>query len=135
VVGVVRQRAGELLARADVELRKHLVQVVLDRPRADEQLSADLRVRAPGACKAGDLNFLRGKRFARLVDPPACGFPGGEELAAGSEMETELRACAVHACELLAARWGVAPRVLDNWLWNRGQGLPGRPHITRTVFY
>ncbi|HET8949652.1 MAG TPA: queuosine salvage family protein, partial [Solirubrobacteraceae bacterium] len=34
----------------------------------------------------------------------------GEELAAGSEMETELRACAVHACELLAARWGVAPR-------------------------
>ena len=48
----------------------------------------------------------------------------GEELAAGSEMETELRACAVHACELLAARWGVAPRVLDNWLWNRGQGAP-----------
>ena len=62
----------------------------------------------------------------------------GEELAAGSEMETELRACAVHACELLAARWGVAPRVLDNWLWNRGQHPPysdGKPHRTRTVFY
>ena len=62
----------------------------------------------------------------------------GEELAAGSEMETELRACAVHACELLAARWGVAPRVLDNWLWNRGQDAPysdGKPHRTRTVFY
>src|SRR5215210_4853344 len=62
----------------------------------------------------------------------------GEELAAGSEMETELRACAVHACELLAARWGVAPRVLDNWLWNRGRHAPysdGTPHRTRTVFY
>ena len=62
----------------------------------------------------------------------------GEELAAGSEMETELRACAVHACELLAARWGVAPRLLDNWLWNRGQHAPytdSPPHRTRTVFY
>jgi len=62
----------------------------------------------------------------------------GEELPSGSEMETELRACAVHACELLAQRWGVAPRVLDNWLWNRGQREPytrSRPHRTRTVFY
>jgi hypothetical protein len=62
----------------------------------------------------------------------------GAELPAGSEMEIELRACAVHACELLAARWGVAPRVLDNWLWNRGRGAPytdGPPHRTRTVSY
>ena len=62
----------------------------------------------------------------------------GEELPAGGEMERELRACAVHACELLAARWDVAPRVLDNWLWNRGQGAPYTdtpPHRTRTVFY
>jgi hypothetical protein len=62
----------------------------------------------------------------------------GEELPAGSEMETELRACAVHAGELLAARWGVAPRVLDNWLWNRGQQAPytdTAPHRTRSVFY
>ena len=59
-------------------------------------------------------------------------------LAPGSAMETEIRACAVHACELIAARLGVAPRVLDNWLWNRGETLswPGRrPHVTRTVFY
>jgi hypothetical protein len=61
-----------------------------------------------------------------------------EELPAGGEMEREIRACAVHACELLAARWGVAPRVLDNWLWNRGQGPPytDRPaHITKTTYY
>jgi hypothetical protein len=62
----------------------------------------------------------------------------GEELPAGSAMERELRACAVHACELLARRWGVAPRVLDNWLWNRGRHPPYTdtpPHRTRTVYY
>jgi len=52
--------------------------------------------------------------------------------------EREIRAGAVHACELLAGRLGVAPRALDTWLWNRGQGEPykARPrHRTRTVFY
>ena len=39
-------------------------------------------------------------------------------------MEHELRACAVHACELLAERMGIAPRVLDNWLWNRAHTPP-----------
>jgi hypothetical protein len=44
----------------------------------------------------------------------------------------------VHACELLAERFGVPPRILDNWLWNRGQEPPyaDRPaHRTHTVFY
>jgi hypothetical protein len=62
----------------------------------------------------------------------------GRPLEAGGEMERELRACTVHACERLAARLGVAPRTLDNWLWNRGQGPPytgSAPHLTRTVFY
>lgn len=62
----------------------------------------------------------------------------GNELAAGSAMEVEIRACAVHACELLAARAGVAPRTLDNWLWNRGETEAYRrtpTHRTRTVFY
>src|SRR3954452_11558499 len=54
------------------------------------------------------------------------------------EREQEIRACAVHACELLAARLEVAPRALDTWLWNHGQderykALPR--HRTRTVFY
>jgi hypothetical protein len=60
------------------------------------------------------------------------------ELPAGGEMERELRACTVHACERLARRLGVPPRTLDNWLWNRGQQPPysERPaHLTRTVFY
>jgi hypothetical protein len=62
----------------------------------------------------------------------------GELLEPGSQMERELRACTVHACELLAARAGVAPRTLDNWLWNRaleGGYAASLPHRCRTVFY
>jgi hypothetical protein len=61
----------------------------------------------------------------------------GELLEPGPE-EREIRACAVHACELISARTGVPPRVLDTWLWNRGQAprYKARPrHRTRTVFY
>jgi hypothetical protein len=61
----------------------------------------------------------------------------GQPLATGRE-EREIRACALHACELLGARLDVAPRVLDMWLWNRGQApaLKARPrHRCRTVYY
>lgn len=54
------------------------------------------------------------------------------------EAEREIRACAVHACELIAARTRVPPRMLDTWLWNLGQRseFKARPrHRTRTVFY
>ena len=56
----------------------------------------------------------------------------GELLAPGDE-EREIRACALHACELIAAELGVPPRVLDVWLWNRGQAgalqvTPAPPH-------
>ena len=61
----------------------------------------------------------------------------GRMLRLGAQ-EREIRACAVHACELLSARLGVAPRVLDNWLWNRGQdpAYKARPrHRCRCVYY
>jgi hypothetical protein len=61
----------------------------------------------------------------------------GELLAPGDE-EREIRACAVHVCETIAARLGVPPRLLDVWLWNRGQGERYKAiprHRTRTVFY
>ncbi|MBW3652149.1 MAG: queuosine salvage family protein, partial [Actinobacteria bacterium] len=52
--------------------------------------------------------------------------------------EREIRACAVRACELIAARAGATEHELDNWLWSRGQApeykaLPR--HRTRTVYY
>jgi hypothetical protein len=62
----------------------------------------------------------------------------GELLEPCGAEECELRACAVHACEGLARRLGVAPRLLDNWLWNRGcePAYLARPaHLARTVFY
>jgi hypothetical protein len=52
--------------------------------------------------------------------------------------EREIRACALHACELIAERTGIPPRTLDTWLWNRGQApeYKARPrHRCRTVFY
>jgi hypothetical protein len=61
-----------------------------------------------------------------------------EELLPPGDEEREIRACAVHACELIAAEMGIAPRTLDVWLWNRGQApkYKARPrHRTRTVFY
>jgi len=69
--------------------------------------------------------------LAALVD-------AGTPIPPGHAMEREIRACAVHACERQAARLGVPPRRLDNWLWNRGlePRYAGRPaHLTRTVFY
>jgi hypothetical protein len=61
-----------------------------------------------------------------------------EELIPPGEEEREIRACALYACEMIAERLGVPPRVLDIWLWNRGQeprykAMPR--HRTRTVFY
>jgi len=71
-------------------------------------------------------------------DALAVEIDAGRLLPHGSDAEVEIRACAVHACEGLAARLGVAPRVLDNWLWNRGQHPPysaRAPHLTRTLAY
>jgi hypothetical protein len=68
--------------------------------------------------------------LARIID--------AEELLPPGEMEREIRACAVHACEQIAERLEVPPRTLDVWLWNRGQApvYKSRPrHRTRTVYY
>ena len=61
-----------------------------------------------------------------------------EHLLTTGRQEQEIRACAVHACELLSERLGVPARVLDMWLWTRGQdpALKARPrHRCRTVYY
>jgi len=65
----------------------------------------------------------------------------GERLPLGGS-EREIRACAVHACELISQRTGVPARAIDTWLWTRGQAggrgtqYKARPrHRCRTVFY
>ena len=73
-----------------------------------------------------------------VYDPPlADHIDRGELLPPGPE-ETEIRACAVHACVHIARELGVPERTLDTWLWDRGQeprykALPR--HRTRTVYY
>jgi hypothetical protein len=62
-----------------------------------------------------------------------------ELIPSGSPEEREIRACALHAVELMRAHLdGVTSMQLDYVLWNRGQqpaykALPR--HRTRTVFY
>jgi hypothetical protein len=82
-------------------------------------------------------HVLRVDGVLRYDPALAARIDGGELLPPGRE-ETQIRACAVHACELIAERLGVPPRVLDTWLWNRGQeprykAVPR--HRTRTVYY
>jgi hypothetical protein len=71
-------------------------------------------------------------------DPRLAAHIDAEELLPPGEQEREIRACAVHACELIAQRTGTPPRVIDMWLWNRGQAPRYKAiprHRTRTVFY
>jgi hypothetical protein len=70
-------------------------------------------------------------------DDLAAHIDAGLRLPMGAA-EREIRACAVHACELIGARAGLPARALDGWLWNRGQeprykALPR--HRTTCVFY
>ena len=62
----------------------------------------------------------------------------GELLTPGEPAEVEVRACAVHAVELLAARTRLTPAVIDHQLWQRGQSpaVKATPrHRCRTTFY
>ena len=82
-------------------------------------------------------HVLRCDGVLRYDDALAAHIDAGLLLRPGPQ-EREIRACAVHACELIAARSGVAPYELDNWLWNRGQdpAIKARPrHRCRTVYY
>jgi len=68
--------------------------------------------------------------LARQID-------SGAKLESGGA-EREIRACAIHACELISKRAGMPARTIDTWLWTRGQApeYKARPrHRCRTVFY
>jgi hypothetical protein len=82
-------------------------------------------------------HVLRIDGVLRYAPALAAAIDTGELLPPGGA-EREIRACAVRACELIAGRMGVPPRVLDGWLWSRGQDARYKAiprHRTRTVYY
>jgi hypothetical protein len=82
-------------------------------------------------------HVLRVDGVLRYDDELAAHVDSGALLAPGVE-EREIRACALYACELIAAELDVPPRILDVWLWNRGQAARYKAvprHRTRTVYY
>src|SRR5436190_18735570 len=80
----VGQLVAQLHAGADAELREHLVQVPLDRARAEEELRADLLICLPVRGEPRDLLLLRRELAACLVTPFADLFAGREQLAAAA---------------------------------------------------
>jgi hypothetical protein len=71
-------------------------------------------------------------------DPELAAHIDAERLLPQGRAEHEIRACALHACEQLAARSGIPPRELDIRLWNRGQAHEYKAvprHRTRCVYY
>src|SRR5690242_18195101 len=102
-----RERPPELSARADTELREHLVQVVLDGARADEQQGGYLRVRASLGREPGDLRLLRGELVDRLDGTLAHRLAGGRKLAL-SALGERSRA---HSAEHLVGRAQLLARV------------------------
>jgi hypothetical protein len=82
-------------------------------------------------------HVLRVDGVLRYDPALAARIDAGELLPPGEE-EREIRACAVHACELIAERLGMPARSLDTALWNKGQAPKYKAvprHRTRTVFY
>ncbi len=69
-------------------------------------------------------HVLRLDGVLRLDDDLEARIDAGELLAHGSAEEVELRACAVHAIELLSAATDgrLSPAEIDGVLWNRGGG-------------
>ena len=89
-------------------------------------------------------HVLRLDGILAYAAPLAAAIEREEPIPAGSDEEIEIRACSIHACELLRAaiaRRGrsITSRQLDQMLWHRGQRPDvkgaGKRHRTRTVFY
>jgi hypothetical protein len=82
-------------------------------------------------------HVLRCDGVLRYDEGLAAHIDSGRLLPSGRE-EREIRACAVHACALIARRTGMTERDVDNALWTRG-GAPRYKavprHRTRTIFY
>jgi Potential Queuosine, Q, salvage protein family len=83
-------------------------------------------------------HVLRVDGVLRLDPALEARIDAGELLEHGSPEEVELRACAVHAIELLSAPSALTPAQIDALLWNRGsseryKSLP-RPRSRNTAY-
>jgi len=83
-------------------------------------------------------HVLRVDGVLRLDPDLAARIEAEELLEHGSAEEVELRACAVHAIELLADQADLSPAEIDSALWNRGRdhrykSLP-RPRARTTAY-
>lgn len=83
-------------------------------------------------------HVLRVDGVLDLAPELTAGIEAEELLVHGSPEEVELRACAVHAVELLAAPSGLSPAEIDSALWNRGRNrrykaIP-RPRSRNTAY-
>jgi hypothetical protein len=83
-------------------------------------------------------HVLRVDGVLRYDEGLAARIERGEPIEHGSPEEVEIRACALHAVELLAAASGRSAQELDYLLWNRGQeprykAIPR--HRSRTTAY
>src|SRR5262245_45881989 len=79
----MQRQADQLRARRDAQLREHLVQVVVHRARAEEQLGGDLPVGSALAHDPHDLQLLWREAAERGLVPPARGLAAGPQLARG----------------------------------------------------
>src|SRR5271155_5723513 len=96
----------QLCPRFDLELPKDLVQVVLDRARADEHLSGDLSVRASLGHKLCDARFLRREAAPGVKGPLASALPRSAQFDArpfGETFTPEIREEFVGGAQLLAS--------------------------------
>ncbi len=82
-------------------------------------------------------HVLRCEGVLTYSDGLAALIDAGRPLRLGPQ-EREIRACAVHACELLSERLGLPAREIDHRLWTRGQGAEYKAlprHRCRCVYY
>jgi len=82
-------------------------------------------------------HVLRREGVLVYADGLAALIDSGRTLRSGGQ-EREIRACAVHACELLSERLGLPPREIDHRLWTRGQEPRFKQaprHRCRCVYY
>src|SRR5918995_1260758 len=103
----VRERVVKLTARTDAELAEDVAQVPLNGAGADEQLRADLGIRAPIARQAGDLRLLRGELVARLHRALTDRLARGQQLAARALGER----CSAHRGEHLVRHAQLLARI------------------------